>query len=680
MRKNHSIASKVIIRVSVLFLVVLIILTIGVYLLVYSRTVSDTQLFSKAVLDIYGAMIEMNSRTEMIPIDVEHASSVSSCGQFICTNYEIDYAYVYIPNPENDTVTYIDMTRSFSKTDSSKIGIASMTADGIPYSSTDHLKGMVAEYTLSDEEQAVWDGTEKYANIIMMNSFGHEICTISRLTDCYGNHVLAGVDISYTSVFYEISRDFLLLNGIVVAVVVALIIGLYIIIRARVFRPAQKISETMNAFITDGKRSNVKLKIKGTDEFAMISKAFNSMTEDIDNYVESIRTLNREQATQKAEMDVMASIQKGFLPGPDYADGQFEIHAVMAPAKEIGGDLYDYYRIDADRTLLVVADVSGKGIPAAMFMSTTVTTFRQFAKMNKTPAEILYSTNLVLAENNAESLFVTAFVGIFDRRTGEFTYSNAGHNLPYLLKGNTPVPIENARGLLLGLFEDEEYEQEVLQLGPGDALFLYTDGVNEAADVEGKFFGDDRLAQTLEAVRRSRDTEAVRTVLQTIRDFTGEAEQNDDITMLYFRIKESTELSLDVKPTEFLRIKEAIMGCSAPEEIRLPMCLVAEELFVNIVSYAFPEGVPEDEKIRFTMEISDKMTMRLEDGGIPYDPLEKVITPEEYDIDTQIGGLGKLISFSIADESDYRYENQKNIVTITKYLQEDHENDHHEDR
>lgn len=648
---KNSIARTVTRQVSLLLVAAMLVLFVGAYHLVSKVVYQENEKYSLAVLGIYTDLLVEESSEKHIPIDAEHSDKVIRYGETLCDWYAVDYVYLYTINEEAGTVTYI----------------AASAVDGkVENPPTDHLVGYTVKWDLHPEELAVWRGEKFVGHITANNSFGYEVSTLLRIEDDFGNRMIAGVDVAHRDIQQKILSEFALLAAIITMVLLGINGAVYLIIRKRVSRPAQRISKSMTDFITDGERSKEKLTINSDDEFAMIAAAFNSMSDDISTYLDDIRTLGREQERQRTELDIAGRIQKGFLPKEYLCTDRYEIRAIMMPAKNVGGDLYDYLPLDDRRVLVVIADVSGKGITAAMFMSVTLMLIRQYAKIGLSPAEILRRTNDTLSENNAELLFATAFLGIYDSTEQTFTYANAGHNLPYLV-GRTLHALDGAKSTPLGLFEDAEYSQETAPLRVGETIFLYTDGVSEAINESRRFYGLERL----EAVLRSRCAEPVQAVLDDVRAFAGEAEPHDDLTMLVLTPCDVRTLLLDVDVREMTKIKEAILALPLARPLLLNLCLAAEECFVNICSYAFPDGVPEGEKVHFTLSLSDRVTMRFSDGGQPYDPTEHVEAPENYDPDTQLGGLGKFLTVSVIDDVQYEYRDQKNILTLTKYFKEE---------
>ena len=241
----------------------------------------------------------------------------------------------------------------------------------------------------------------------------------------------------------------------------------------------------------------------------------------------------------QTELDTATTIQTGMLPSVPPAGETFELHASMNTAKEVGGDFYDCFMIDPDHLCIVIADVSGKGMPAALFMMRGTTVIKDHALVQHSTSEILTAANVRLCENNDEGMFVTAWIGILDTRTMTLQYTNAGHNYPVLLRQGKPCELmKDVHGLFLAGMDFTEYRQSELKLEPGDRLFLYTDGVTEAHDPDAAQYGEERLNAVLERTRQSPGNEVLEGVLEDMKEFTRGAPQFDDITMVVLDIKE----------------------------------------------------------------------------------------------------------------------------------------------
>jgi len=231
-------------------------------------------------------------------------------------------------------------------------------------------------------------------------------------------------------------------------------------------------------------------------------------------------------------------VPKIFPPFPDRHE--FDIFATLVPAREVGGDLYDFFFIDDDHLCFAVGDVSGKGVPAALFMAVTKTLFKATAGNGGTPSEILARLNTELCRDNESCMFVTLFCGILNIRTGQVDYSNGGHNLPYYLRYDGVSPLESAGGIALGLVKQGSYALGRMVLGPGEALVLYTDGVTEAMDPDETLYSKEQLEQFLASNRRSFPRQIIGDLVSDVRAFAAGAPQSDDITglaLLYFGTK-----------------------------------------------------------------------------------------------------------------------------------------------
>lgn len=652
---RHSVARRLTLLISLILLLAFAILfTVG-FVTVYRSVTERYASYSKAIVNVYADLIlYRDGNTD--PLDTEHTEPAISYGNYVCQWYNIDYAYLYVPDVEAGTVTYVCASKNERLGD-----------ENFP----DHLIGVTHEYVLSPGELEVWNGERDSMLTEQNNANGHELSTIIRITDFVGNNLIAGVDISYDVVYRNVMTSFTILAAVIFAVMLGVYFFVFFLIRKKVSRPARLISSRMNDYVAGGTHTPILLDEKSNDEFAMIARAFNRMAENIDEYLGNIGTLTREKERRNAEFDIAARIQRGFLPAESFDAPDAAIRASMRPAREVGGDLYDYLPLDNHRILTVIADVSGKGIPAAMFMSVTLTLIRQYATMNLSPADLLKKVNALLSANNTALLFATAFVGIYDSDAGQYVYSNAGHNPPYLVGGNGVRALDAPPGTPLGLFEDETYTEHSIPLAPGDTVFLYTDGVNEATDPSNRFFGTERLESLLRASRKTPEKPLTELVGDAVREFAGSAEQHDDVTMLTLTARQTAVLEPEVNVRELTRIKDAILSLPIPRRQQLELCLAAEEYFVNICSYAFPDGVPEGERVRVSLSVSDRVILRFEDGGQPYDPLKDTAAPDDYDLDAQIGGLGKFIARSNVDDVRYEYLDRKNVLTITKMIEEE---------
>ncbi len=307
----------------------------------------------------------------------------------------------------------------------------------------------------------------------------------------------------------------------------------------RVVKPIHELADGVRE-ISSGNLDK-KLDIQTGDEIEHLATCFNAMTDELKTYMTNLTKVTAEKERIATELDVATEIQRGMLPKdfPNRAD--FELFATMTPAKEVGGDFYDFYMLDETHLAITVADVSGKGIPAALFMVIAKTILNNFAVSTHNReglAEVVAAANDKLCANNEAMMFVTAFIGVLDLETGEFVFVNAGHNPPVWFRDNHCEFLDVKKNFVLGPMDGIPFEEQRITLKPGDLLFLYTDGVTEALNTADEEYLPDRLI----AFMNSTDCRApLETLLANVRAdvaaHVGEAEQSDDITMFALRFK-----------------------------------------------------------------------------------------------------------------------------------------------
>lgn len=329
---------------------------------------------------------------------------------------------------------------------------------------------------------------------------------------------------------FRIAAAFVPLTTLLLVLVTALFFSRF------VSKPARKISRRMTGFVSDREKEFVPLEVKGSDEFSEMASSFNSMAEEIDRYIADISELNRQKTRQEAELQIASTIQLGLLEPPSFQNRAAEIYASMQPAKNVGGDLYDYQVLPDGSICIVIADVSGKGITAALFMSRAITLLHQYTEAGLSPSCILREYNKHLASRNSHRMFITTFVAIYHPDTMQLTYSNGGHNIPYLLSDKL-IALDGARSVATGIFKNADYKECTVQLKPGDSLFLYTDGVTEAANPAGDMYGDEALCDVLRSHLGEPPKKTMHDVLDSVAAFVQNAPQSDDITVLTMTVK-----------------------------------------------------------------------------------------------------------------------------------------------
>ncbi|MEJ5301191.1 MAG: SpoIIE family protein phosphatase [Thermodesulforhabdaceae bacterium] len=280
--------------------------------------------------------------------------------------------------------------------------------------------------------------------------------------------------------------------------------------------------------------------VSSGNEIALLASSFASMQESLKGYIQELSRTIAEKERIASELTIAREIQMGILPKvfPPFPDREeFDIHAVLHPAREVGGDFYDFFFTEKDRFWVAVGDVSGKGVPASLFMAVTRTLIKAKANGATSPGVVLEAVNRDLSGDNPSLLFVTIFLGMLDTRTGLFTYANGGHNSPYLTNGKEVKPrqLPTTKGLALGVHDGFKYREGTVKLEPGDIITFYTDGVTEAVNEKGEFFSTVRLESLLENFKGTSPKVIVEELLRNIKDFSGNAPQADDITIMIMK-------------------------------------------------------------------------------------------------------------------------------------------------
>ena len=388
-------------------------------------------------------------------------------------------------------------------------------------------------------------------------------------------------------------------------------------------------------------------------------------------------SLTESSMAMENELAIASDIQSGMLPS-DFPDNEFfSVDAVMRPAKDVGGDFYDFIRLGTSHGAFLVADVSGKGVPAALFMANAKTLIRSNLKNGMSADVVFDRTNAELLQTNKEKLFVTVWLGILDISTGTLTYANAGHNPPYIIHADGTVEsIDTKPNFVLGRKKGIRYKEHRMTLSPGDKIFLYTDGLTDSTDLGGRMFSEDRVRQILSSGMDSKDI--IPGMMDSVDAFSKGAEQFDDITMLLVDFKklqtsvysEGEEFPADSKGHDLAlsyieeRLKEG--GCS--EKVIKDMVLSASEIIANIDMYAYQDT--EGGTIRVSADVVDRIaTVTFRDRGPEYNPLERSTPDTEKRLkEHKIGGFGIFIVRKLMDDVRYKRVDDMNVLTIMKEI------------
>ncbi|WP_207261606.1 SpoIIE family protein phosphatase [Desulfovibrio sp. Huiquan2017] len=330
---------------------------------------------------------------------------------------------------------------------------------------------------------------------------------------------------------YRLSKSMLAIGAVGFVLLALVTMG----IARRITQPLRELSESARK-IASGNLNLTLPEKRANDEVGDLTDSFKYMKNSLKEFIHDLTATTQAKERIESELRIAREIQMGILPKlfPAFPDRkEFEVFASIEPAKEVGGDLYDFFFVDETHFCFLVGDVSGKGVPAAFFMAVTKTLLKVVAERGLDPGEILTKVNADLAAKNESCMFVTLFLAIMDIETGETRYANAGHNPPVFLPcGGTPEIVPPLGEPVAGIMEDMRYSTKTMTLKPGDLLFIYTDGVTEAMNPEGALFGEKRLIRLLAEQREPLAPELVKDVGAAIHAFARGAEQSDDITML----------------------------------------------------------------------------------------------------------------------------------------------------
>ena len=391
--------------------------------------------------------------------------------------------------------------------------------------------------TVGQSQQKAMENAIKNRNHLA--DAGNYLDFYSFLDRAGGIPILVGLTYDLTSINEQIKSE--TRNDTAAAVLGQL--GLSVICMLMVYFLALRPLKTVQANIRRYRETKDGLAVKADlsrvnskNEIGELTKDIIELTEEIDNYVDEIETITSEKQRIESELDMARRIQLSMMPNlfPPFPERkEFYLHAYVDPAREVGGDFYDYFFIDDDHLCLVIADVSGKGVPAALFMMAAKIILKSSAMQGKSPAEILTATNRAICENNPQDMFVTVWLGVLELSTGNLTAVNAGHEYPAVKRADGRFEvIKTKHGLFIGGMDDVTYKEYELNLKPGDKIFVYTDGLPKATDSAGEMLGMDRMTDALNEYLDEKPRPLIEGMRESVNKFVKDAEQFDDITMM----------------------------------------------------------------------------------------------------------------------------------------------------
>ena len=445
----------------------------------------------------------------------------------------------------------------------------------------------------------------------------------------------------------------------------ALFIVLFQLLRKRVVGNLAKVEQGMDA-IAEG-NLDTRVNVHTHQEFVNLSNDVNAMVDALKGYI------SEAEHRRDTELELARQIQRSALPNvfPPFPErGDFDLFASMDPAREVGGDFYDFFLYDQSTLVFLVADVSGKGVPAALFMMKAKAEIHSLMESGLDPDEAFTKANSSLCQDNASEMFVTAWLGKLDLATGTLTFANAGHNPPLLKRAGGSweyLKMERPNLFLAGM-DGVRYRKQTLSLGPGDRLFLYTDGVTEAQAADGCMFGENLLLQQLNSTDGDSPRRACENALAAVRSFAQGAEQSDDITMLAVDIyalrgvdhlmTRADDASIELMRAFFAE-RLPRLGASTVTLNRVQVAV--DEVYSNICHYSGATRA-----VGAVSRAGNELSIEFADNGAAFDPTAAPEPDTTLSVeDRPIGGLGILMLRKMAKRMDYVRAGDTNILTLS---------------
>ena len=509
--------------------------------------------YARALLDTAHSTVDGDALKENLQKG-EEGEAYLKAQKMLCAvkqNSEISYIYIVsFPNPSTHKEMNFVMN-GFTPEEIaedpdyiSHIGDESVLGEvGDPDADFDYATTLVFWKSLYAPENA---GVQFYVNDTDL--YGYQLTGYAPIFTNSGEAVaVLALDLSMDDIKDNLN-DYLLVMAVAACVLLVIfLIVLLSVLGRNVVRPVTRLAASVRDFVVNSEEAGddpekltyQEVPVKTGDEIELLSGSISDMTRDLKNYMVNLKTVVGEKERIGAELDLATNIQVSMLPSifPAFPDrAEVDIHATMKPAKEVGGDFYDYFFVDKDHLMIVIADVSGKGVPAALFMVIAKTLIKNNALGGMQPSEVFTRTNDQLCENNGAGLFVTAWACLIEISTGRMIYVNAGHNPPLLKRKDGKFEYLRSRpGFVLAGMEGIRYRQAEMTIEPGDCLYLYTDGVTEATDKDLTLYGEDRLLESLNSIDSFTAGSLLETATNDLNAFVNGADQADDITMVGFK-------------------------------------------------------------------------------------------------------------------------------------------------
>ena len=613
------------------------------------------------------------SETEIQALKKEWEDTTSLLNKF-AKSQGVAIIYIIVPN-KNDYSTYYSV-------------INCPNPDFVPY--TAWALGSEQHHSAPNEYDAIYqnimeNGLER-ANVVVKKPSNGGLPHINSLIpvkDSSGKSTGIIVVQQTMALLDKLGTSYTLLIALTTVILLVLSVFAYILfIRKQFIAPIQALVAEAQRFASDNSEAETPIdgEISKIHEISVLGEALGQMEIDTLKNIKNLSQAIKDKQKMNSELGIAKQIQEASLPNtfPAFPDRtEFDLFASMHPAKQVGGDFYDFFLVDDDHLALVIADVSGKGIPAALFMMVTKILIYERTVLGGSPAEVLEFVNNRICEHNKAEMFVTVWLGILEISTGKVIAANAGHDNPAIIK-NTGVGdfISTKRGLVVGAMEGSKYQNFEINLEKGDKLFLFTDGVPEATDASKQMFTLKRTGETLCTLHEKDPKTIIEGMEVALKEFVGDAPQFDDTTMLCIEYKGAAyknhrtftiAADIDNLPVVLKNTEDFLEDKGASPKALNQLSIAIEEVFANVAHYAYP---PKTGECTIDLNVKDKVfSITFTDQGTPYNPLEKddpdvTLSAEE----RKEGGLGIFMAKKLMDNIAYEHKDGQNILTLEKKL------------
>ncbi len=475
----------------------------------------------------------------------------------------------------------------------------------------------------------------------------------------------------------NLSKDAVLIS--IEGILILLLVIIYI--SRSITMPLRKLSEATKDIASGNLEFDIP-EIKSHDEVGNLSRSFEYMRSSLKRYISDLKETTAAKERIESELKIARDIQMGIIPKdfpPFPGRTEFEIYASIEPAREVGGDFYDFFFLSDNKLFFLIGDVSDKGIPASLFMAVTKTLIKAVAtSTDKNLSEIAYKTNNDLFSDNKMSMFVSIFFGILNIDDGEIIYTNAGHNLPFIIKNDGSVlMLEKTEGMALGVFENAKYGINKVRLNINETIFLYTDGITEAMDENSSLFGEENLKQQLKECSSFKAEEIIIHINNKVKEFVGDEPQSDDITMLSIKylnkLENKLEIELKNEVSELDKLNNKVAQFWNEHKLDSEQLghinLSLEEIITNIIKYGYKDDLEHTIKVVIKLNGTQKLQLEVIDDGIEFNPFEHPAPDTSKSLkERDIGGLGIHLVRNCMDYFNYERENNINKVVMVKNI------------